>query len=142
MSGKAGLLPFIILSSFVSFSSARAGTDEAGVKEYSRIVKTTQETFEIEVGGSVDPENMEIKIENVGESLVKNPRITVNGKYDWCTLEDLAAEVTEGCTTEKEKAMAIFDFVEKQSYWWSYPKDRSSLNPVRHFNIYGYHVCS
>ena len=58
------------------------------------------------------------------------------------TLEDLAAEITAGCTTEKEKAMAVFQFVEKQTYWWTYPKDRTSSNPVRHFNIYGYRICS
>ena len=140
MSEKIGFLLFI--GSFFCFSSIQAGTEKGDLKEYTRIVKSAQETFEIQVGGTVDPENLEITIENLGEVPVENPRITVNGRYNWYTLEDLAAEITEGCTSEKEKAMAIFDFVEKQSYWWSYPKDRSSLNPVRHFNIYGYHICS
>ena len=142
MSAKIGLLPFIFISSLVCFSLVQARTGKGDFKEYTRIVKSAQETFEIEVGGTVDPENLEITIENVGDVLVENPRITVNGKYNWYTLEDLAAEITQGCRTEKEKVMAIFDFVEKQSYWWSYPKDRSSLNPVRHFNIYAYHICS
>ena len=38
--------------------------------------------------------------------------------------------------------MAIYAFVDQETYWWTYPQDRTRLNPVRHFNVYGYHVCS
>lgn len=120
----------------------QASAQTAQVREHSEIITSRDRTFEIDVRGTVDPENIEITIENVGEAPAVNPRITVNGRYDWYTLKDMAEEITAGCTTEQEKVMAIFDFVEKQSYWWSYPKDRTSLNPVRHFNVYGYHICS
>jgi len=119
-----------------------AWADSGKISEHSELITTSSKTFEIQVAGTIDPENIEISIENEGDTPLENPRITVNGKYNWYTLEDLVQEITAGCVSEKEKAMAIFDFVEKQSYWWSYPKDRSSLNPVRHFNIYGYHICS
>jgi len=108
MSGKTGFLIFIFVGSIFSFSLLRAGTEKGDLKEYARIVKSAQEAFEIQLGGTVDPENLEITIENVGGTPVENPRLTVNGRYNWYTLEDLAAEITEGCTSEKEKAMAIF----------------------------------
>ncbi|MFC2075772.1 transglutaminase domain-containing protein [candidate division KSB1 bacterium] len=119
-----------------------ASSAPAEVKEHTEVITSNSHTFEIDVGGTMNPENLEIIIANDGPEPVANPRITVNGKYNWYTIKDMAAEITEGCTTEKEKAMAIFQFVEQQTYWWSYPKDRSSLNPVRHFNTYGYHICS
>ncbi|MBN2289873.1 MAG: transglutaminase domain-containing protein, partial [Candidatus Glassbacteria bacterium] len=125
-----------------AFPAPAAGQESGQLREHTEIITTADKTFEIEVSGTLDPENLEITVENIGDTPVKDPRITVNGRYDWYTLADLVAEITAGCTTEKEKALAVFDFVEKQSYWWSYPKDRSSLNPVRHFNIYGYHICS
>ncbi len=119
-----------------------AGADDGIIKEHTEVITSGSHTFEIEVGGTVDPENLEIRIENLGDLSVINPRITANGKYNWYTLEDMVAEITSGCTTEKEKAMAIFSFVVNNTYWWTYPKDKTSLNPVRYFNIYGYHICS
>lgn len=113
-----------------------------GLRSHTETIRSSSHTYQIDVEGAIDPENLEIVIENPGGAPVKNPRITVNGKYDWYTLESLAAEITRGRKTEQEKAMAIFDFVARETYWWSYPKDRTSLNPVRHFNVYGYHICS
>jgi len=122
--------------------AALAAREDPAVKQYSITVSGAEKTFEIEVGGTVDPENIEILVENVGTTAVENPRLTVNSKYNWYTLEDLVAEITAGCSSEQEKVMAIFDFVEKQTHWWSYPKDRTSLNPLRFFNVYAYHICS
>ena len=127
----------------LSFLPALAEQSASGeLKEFSIIVENTGASFEIEVGGTAQPENVEIAVENIGEVEVANPRITVNGRFDWYTLESMVAEITEGCDSEKEKAMAIFDFVEKETYWWSFPKERTALEPVRHFNSYGYHICS
>ncbi|MEA1996819.1 MAG: transglutaminase-like domain-containing protein, partial [Gemmatimonadota bacterium] len=138
---KKDVLTALIAGLALVFSTAAA--DQSGfIREHTEIIESAEHEFTIEVGGTMDPENIEITIENTGSLPVVNPRITVNGKYNWYTLEGLAAEITTGCDTDKEKAMAVFDFVEKQSYWWSYPKDRTSRNPVRHFNIYGYHICS
>ncbi len=139
---KLSSVSLIIGAALVFSLPAPGRVDEVKIKEHTELITTDSKIFEIEVAGTIDPENIEITIENAGDTPVKNPRITVNGRYNWYTLSDLAGEIIAGCTTEKEKAMAVFDFVEKQSYWWSYPKDRSSLNPVRHFNIYGYHICS
>jgi hypothetical protein len=139
---KFTLFAFIAVYTFACSALGQAPVKPGELREHTELVSTDSKTFEIEVGGTIHPENIEITIENVGDVPVYNPRITVNGKYNWYTLKDMAEEITVGCATEKEKAMAIFDFVEKQTYWWTYPKDRSSQNPVRHFNIYGYHICS
>ena len=120
----------------ISFAS------EPEIREHTEIITTSDKSFEILVNGSLDPENIEITIENIGGAPVVNPRITVNGKYNWHTVEDLAAEITEGCGTDQEKAMAVFDFVVKNTYWWTHPSDITHQNPVRLFNVYGYHICS
>jgi len=112
------------------------------VKTHTEIIRSSQHSFEIQVAGTIDPENLEITIENAGDAAVKNPRVTVNGKYNWYNLESMLEEIIRGRATEQEKAMAIFDFVHNQTYWWSFPKDNTRMNPVRHFNIYGYHICS
>ncbi|MFC2075771.1 transglutaminase domain-containing protein [candidate division KSB1 bacterium] len=118
------------------------GAVSAEVKEHTEVIESSDHSFTIDVGGTIDPENLEIKIENDGPVPVVNPRVTVNGKYNWYTLKDLVAEITTDCATDKEKAMAIYDFVERETYWWSFPKDDTRMNPVRHFNVYGYHICS
>ena len=112
------------------------------LKTFSQVITTGEAEFNIETQGTLDPENVEITIENIGETAVVNPRVTANGRYNWYTVEDMAAEITRGCASEQEKAMAVFNFVDKETYWWSYPKDITSDNPVRHFNSYGYHICS
>jgi len=132
--------PTIFLLACLVFLGARLQASQ--VREQSEIITTGDQSFEINVGGTAQPENLEITLENVGDIPVVNPRVTVNGRFNWYDLTSLAAEITAGCKTEEEKAMAVFDFVEKQTYWWSYPKDKTSLNPVRFFNVYGYHICS
>ncbi|MFC2075773.1 transglutaminase domain-containing protein [candidate division KSB1 bacterium] len=128
---------YLLLISF-----AGVGVSSAEIKEHTETITSNSHRFVIEVQGTVDPENIEIIIDNSGAKPVVNPRITVNGKYNWYTLADLAAEITEGCGTDQEKAMAIFQFVDRETYWWTYAKDDTRMNPVRHFNVYGYHICS
>ena len=123
-------------------SMAAAEQADGPVRTHTEIARTASHTFEIEVGGSLDPENVEITFDNVGDVPVINPRITVNGRYDWYTLKSLLGEILKEARTGEEKVMAIYRFVDLQSYWWTYPKDRTAFNPVRHFNVYGYHICS
>jgi len=139
---KYAPLSWILALGFFLAAPGFPAENPGTVKEHSEIIRSNSHTFEIDVQGTIDPENLEIVIENCGSVPVKNPRITVNGKYNWYTLEGLVNEIIRGCTTDEEKVMAIFQFVERESYWWTFPKDRTRMNPVRHFNIYGYHICS
>ena len=62
--------------------------------QHSEIITTSDATYEIEVGGFRDPINETIIIENLGETSLKNPRITINDQYDWFDEETMAKEAT------------------------------------------------
>ena len=132
---------FIVFLLF-SFHAGSLPANNGDVREHTELVRNASHSFVIDVGGTLDPENIEITIENTGGVPVVKPRIKVNGKYNFYTLEDMVAEITAGCATDEEKAMAIYQHVDQNYYWWSFPRDNSSYNPVRRFNVYGYHICA
>jgi len=107
-------------------------------REYSQIIIINDYTYEIEVAGSRDPVNETIIIENLGNSPLVNPRITVNGLYDWFDTETIAIEVTRDCKTDEEKALAIWDFIRCNFQHLNSPGDRECHNPVVAMNVYGY----
>ncbi|MBT4503367.1 MAG: transglutaminase domain-containing protein, partial [Gemmatimonadetes bacterium] len=108
--------------------------------EYCQTIEVPEVAYTVPVGGSRDPVNEAIIIENIGTADVVNPRVTVNGLYDWSSTERMAAEITRGCTTDEEKAFAIWRWVRGKRFQRS-ASDRSSLHPVRLFNVYGYGIC-
>lgn len=111
-------------------------------KEYSQIITVNDYTYEIEVGGSRAPVNETIIIENLGDSPLVNPRITVNGSYDWFDTQTIAHEVTRGCNTDEEKALEIWDFIRRNFQHLDSPGDRECHNPVVAMNVYGYANCA
>ncbi len=111
-----------------------------GTKEFSIVIDKPEAQYTIDVGGTMDPENLEITIENLGDIPVVNPRMTVNGLYDWYDAESMATEITRGCKTDEEKALAIWSWVLYTTYQRS-PRDDSAVNPVRAMNGYGYGIC-
>ncbi|MFC2076905.1 transglutaminase family protein [candidate division KSB1 bacterium] len=110
-------------------------------REHSQIIEVNDYTYEIDVGGFRDPLNESIIIENLGDTPLVNPRITVDGKYDWFDVEAIAREATAGCVTDEERAYAIFNFVRNNSHHLDPPGDQETLNPVVYFNLYGYANC-
>jgi transglutaminase-like putative cysteine protease len=112
------------------------------IREYSQIITVDDYTYEIEVAGSRDPVNETIIIENLGDSPIVNPRITVNGLYDWFDTETIAREVTRNCKTDEEKALAIWDFIRRNFQHLDSPGDRECHNPVVAMNVYGYANCA
>jgi hypothetical protein len=111
-------------------------------REYSQIITVNDYTYEIEVDGSRDPVNETIIIENLGDSPLVNPRITVNGLYDWFDTESIAREVTRNCNTDEEKALAIWDYIRRNFQHLDSPGDRECHNPVVAMNVYGYANCA
>ncbi|MGO8787450.1 MAG: transglutaminase domain-containing protein [Terriglobia bacterium] len=120
---------------------ATAAAGQEGVKEYSIAIDRSESEYTINVGGTMDPENLEITIENLGDTPVVNPRVTVNGLYDWYDAKSLAAEITRGCNTDEEKALAIWSWIRYRTYQRSPQNDDSATNPVRALNGYGYGIC-
>ena len=84
--------------------------------------------------------NLYCRIENVGDTDVINPWLTVNGLGDWRTLEKIAAEATRGCTTDAEKARAIWEW-ERKHRFHACTWDRECDDAVKVHNIYGYTLC-
>jgi hypothetical protein len=129
------------LAAFVAVFTVAAQPLRAGeVKTFTQEITGPQAEYTIEVGGALDPENVEIKFENLGDTPVKDPRMTVNGIYDWYDINTMAKEITRGCTTDEEKALAIWEWILWKRYQLS-PSDDSAVNPVRAVNGYGYGIC-
>lgn len=84
--------------------------------------------------------NRFIRLENIGDINVLNPWITVNGKRNWRTLKDIAEEATAGCTTEREKARAIWEF-QRNHRFHATTWGKESDDAVKVYNIYGYTLC-
>jgi len=126
------------LAIFVLCATAAPGAGE--LKTFSKVVSTPEEKFTVEVSGTIDPENVEIKIENLGETPVVDPRISVNGLYDWYDINSMVEEITRDCTNDEEKALAIWQWVHWKRFQRS-PHDESALQPVRALNGYGYGIC-
>jgi hypothetical protein len=119
--------------------SSAYGADDR-TKQFSVVIDKAEAEYTIDVGGTVDPENVEISIENAGDAAVVNPRISVNGLYDWYDAKSMAAEITRGCHTDEEKALAIWSWIRYRTYQRS-PHDDSSVHAVRAMNGYGYGIC-
>ncbi|MPY90357.1 MAG: hypothetical protein GEU99_20850 [Luteitalea sp.] len=128
----------------VGLTIARGGVmgarSQEETKELSIVVDEAEAEYTIDVGGTIDPENLEIIIENLGDTPVVNPRMTVNGLYDWYDVTSLVAEITRDAKTDEEKAMAMWSWVLHTRFQRA-PDDRSALHPVRAMNGYGYGIC-
>lgn len=125
---------------FGSWLFASAAGAQEGAKEFSVVIDKPEAQYTIDVSGTMDPENLEITIENLGDAPAVNPRVTVNGLYDWYDAKSLAAEITRGCSTDEERALAIWSWIRYRTYQRS-PYDDSALHPVRALNGYGYGIC-
>jgi len=139
-SGRADMNKLLhVVLGFGLFASTAAAQE--GAKEFSIVVDKPEAQYVINVGGTMDPENFEITIENVGDTPVVNPRLSVNGLYDWYDIKSLAAEITRDCRTDEEKALAIWWWIRYRTYQRSPHDDDSALHPVRALNGYGYGIC-
>jgi hypothetical protein len=128
------------VSFLVALASFLSSAAQPETREFSIVIDKPQSEYTVEVGGTIDPENLEIIFENVGETAVANPRMTVNGLYDWYDVKSIVEEVTRDCKTDEEKAMALWSWVLYKRFQRS-PGDRSALHPVRAMNGYGYGIC-
>ncbi len=96
--------------------------------------------FDIAVTGPV--RNRSITIRNIGEEVVDNPRVTVNGKKQWFTTADIVDEVIDDKMSDREKALALWSFL-KDNRYHDEPahSDIEIHDPVRYLNVYGYGFC-
>ena len=96
-------------------------------KNHETVITSSPYTYQIEIKGTVDgvmtrmpisytayhqgwQPNRFLRLENIGEKDVGNPWITVNGKRNWHTLNDIVNEAIAGCTTDEEKARVLWEY--------------------------------
>ncbi|MHC4363130.1 MAG: hypothetical protein ACYSTZ_09900 [Planctomycetota bacterium] len=126
-------------------------------KTYEEVIDTGSHAYGVGMEGNVDgvmtrmpisygayyqgwQPNRFVRLENIGETDVVNPWITVNGKRNWRTLRDIADEATAGCTSEREKARAVWEF-QRNHRFHATTWDRECDDAVKVYNIYGYTLC-
>jgi hypothetical protein len=126
-------------------------------RHHAETITAARREFVIRMGGTMDGENTrtpvgygawsrafepmrEVRIENVGDTLVVNPWLIVNGRRDWRTVEKIVAEATRGCANDRERAIAIWRFVINNRFHAT-PNDGDNIDPVKQFNVYGYSLC-
>ena len=87
-------------------------------------------------------QNKWVKIANVGDDVVMNPRVVVNGKRKWFTIDEMMAEIVTPEMTDREKALAIWQFLVDNRYHDQPAHNDIELHdPVRYLNVYGYGFC-
>jgi hypothetical protein len=125
--------------------------------EHVEVIDESSHMYRIEFNGTVDgtmtrmpvgysafrqgwQPNRLVRIENVGQTDVENPRIAVNDRRNWFTLDDVVAEATRGYSTPAEKARAIWEYQRRQRFHactW----DAECSDALKVLNVYGYTLC-
>jgi hypothetical protein len=117
-------------------------TDESGPasSRRSRTVTATSSAYTIKADRL--SRNRSVTIRNVGDDLVVNAQLTVNGKKRWFTTGDILKEVLDAEMTDREKAIALWSFL-KDNRYHDQPahNDIETHDPVRYLNVYGYGFC-
>ena len=127
-------------------------------REHVEDVTAGRHEYTVAMGGTLDMENtrlvstatcrvgyqpnVELVIANAGDTPVINPRLVLNDRGDWGSLEALVAEWTRGARDDGEKAMLLWQNMRHHTYHLEplfscdYPHD-----PVRLFNVLGFSLC-
>lgn len=126
-------------------------------KMHEEVVATGSHAYRVRMAGNIDgvmtrmpisygayyqgwQPNRFVRLENIGDTDVVNPWITVNGKRNWRALKDIAGEATAGCTNDCERARAIWEF-QRNHRFHATTWDRECDDAVKVYNIYGYTLC-
>jgi hypothetical protein len=110
-------------------------------RELTRQIASHTDSYSVP---TVGPINVYLRIENVGNTAVVNPRITVNGGPNWQTLDSILAGIVEPGMSDDQKAHAIWQFTRHNRYHWWSPSQwtQENVDPVKLFNVYGYGFCT
>jgi len=116
------------------------------LKSHIQVIDGKNElVYDISTGGTLNPLNDELIIENCGDVDIINPRIMINDKWNWYSCESMAAEIIRDSATDEEKAIAIMQFVHNNRYHFQPPgKPRGNdyvSDPVIGLNIFGHMYC-
>jgi hypothetical protein len=84
--------------------------------------------------------NRSVLVENVGQTIVRNPRIVVNGKRIWATTAEVIADATRGYSSPEDRARAIWEF-RRRSRFHATTWDPECSDAIKALNVYGYTLC-
>lgn len=83
-----------------------------------------------------------LMISNEGQTRVVKPRLVVNGKRNWYDIESIRAEVFDGTTTLKERALAVWKFMrDNRLHYYEPAYGREVDDAVKFLGVYGYGMC-
>ncbi|MDP3734292.1 MAG: transglutaminase-like domain-containing protein [Nanoarchaeota archaeon] len=80
-----------------------------------------------------------VKIENNGNSIIK-PDLIINGR-DLSSIEAIAQSITNDAMTDKEKALAIWNFVKDSKYHFGNPTTYVERDSIDLIHSWGYGNC-
>lgn len=86
--------------------------------------------------------NVALTIANNGDTLVRNPKIVINGRGDWSSIDSMVEDWTRGAANDREKLLMLWQKARTNRYH-SEPLyiDDEFHDPVRLYNIYGLALC-
>ena len=72
-------------------------------KTHTKIIENTNESaYFIDVAGTLNPLNEELIIENIGDTDIINPKITINDKWNWNDIESMTNEIIRNEKTDED----------------------------------------
>lgn len=116
---------FVAASSALLTSLYGCSTVCATEKVYQKVIRSSSATYQVNVGGNLDEfntrrftghyecgfqPNISVTITNSGDVEVINPRITVNGRRNWFSIQDILAGIVKPGMTDEEKTLAVWDW--------------------------------
>eukprot|EP01052_Picozoa_sp_SAG31_P031402 SAG31_NODE_3322_length_4412_cov_3.107814_1_plen_970_part_00 len=84
--------------------------------------------------------NISLRMENTGDVTVANPRVAVNGHPRWSSIPDILAGILEHGMSEREQALAIWEFACQHRYHATTADDEVK-DTVKMLNCFGYTLC-
>ena len=125
---------------------------------FRTVVNTARHQYEITMNSEVDGSNCQspvgykafikvyepnifLRMENVGETDVINPWLTINNRTGRRNLDEIIATAVKGLETDRDKARAIWEYHRRQVFHattW----DSECSDPIKAYNVYGYTICN
>ncbi len=140
--------------------SMMGGMGELPQTEHTHVeeIASSSARYAIEMGGTLDMENtltvasgnyqiafqpnIQLTIENPGDTPVVNPRLVINDRGNWYTFDDLLAEFTRGAETDQDRVYLIWQNMRRNLYHETPVfANNEPHDPVRLMNIFGFNLC-
>ncbi|NLF18417.1 MAG: hypothetical protein GX595_14365 [Lentisphaerae bacterium] len=128
------------------------------VREHQEVITAGRHEYSVRMGGLVDFENgrsrfnsgmrvafqpnLSLTLANTGDTPVRWPKVLINDRGDWGTLESMIAEFTRGAETQMERALFVWENTRHARYHCLplFPDDEFH-DPVKLLNCYGLNLC-